>query len=317
MALDYPLQPIRVVFFGTPGFAVPSLQALHAHPAVQLVGIVTAPDKPAGRGKQLQQPEVKQAALKWGVPILQPTNLKSAAFQQQLQVLDAHLFYVVAFRMLPEAVWAMPPLGSINLHGSLLPDYRGAAPIHWAVINGETETGLTTFFLQQAIDTGALIAQRRHEIPHHWTTGQLHDALMALGAELTLETVLQVAAGPVPAQPQDASKAIHKAPKLSKDIARIEWRRPSRVLYNFIRGLSPHPCAWTTLGGKKLKIYFAEEAPHGGDPLPGTTLVEDGRLLVATADGWLALTDIQLEGKKRMPTAQLLNGLQELPERLQ
>lgn len=299
---------LRIVFMGTPEFAVPSLQILVEN-GYSVVGVITAPDKPRGRGQQLIPSPVKQYAEQAGLNILQPTNLKDPDFQQQLHDLKANLQVVVAFRMLPEAVWAMPELGTFNLHASLLPQYRGAAPINWAIMNGEKETGLTTFFLQQQIDTGAIIFQEKESISEEDTVGSLYERLMQKGAGLVLKTVKAVEQGNVPQSPQDESGTLKPAPKIFKETCEINWNRPFNEIRNFVRGLSPYPAAWTELNDKNLKVFALEPATDfRKEAAAGEYLIDGKRLLYKTADGWASLTDIQLQGKKRMQTEEFLRG---------
>jgi len=297
---------------GTPEFAVASLAAL-VSAGCNVVAVITAPDRPAGRGMKLQPSAVKEYAVSRNIPILQPTNLKSEDFLQELQSCQATLQVVVAFRMLPEVVWAMPPKGTFNLHASLLPQYRGAAPINHAIINGETETGVTTFFLQQQIDTGNIILQERTPIGPTETAGELHDRLMAIGARLVVETVQQIAAGTVTTTPQSATAALHEAPKIFKEHCRIDWNRSVSDVFNLVRGLSPYPSAFTMLmkDGEEsgLKIFMAEIAAGADDAVP-CEIRTDGRtyLHVGCADGWLSLLEVQLAGKRRMPISEFLKG---------
>lgn len=307
---------LRIVFMGTPDFAVESLRSL-VEGGYQVVGVVTMPDKPVGRHQTvLQASPVKRYAEEKGLPVLQPEKLKDPVFLEQLRALRADLQVVVAFRMLPEVVWAMPPMGTFNLHASLLPQYRGAAPINWAIINGETETGLTTFFLQHEIDTGNIIRQVRVPVAPTDNAGDLHDRLMQLGGALVTETVDLIAQGDVQtvAQPSPADGvALKPAPKIFKETCRIAWCEGVKRAYDFIRGLSPYPAAWTELveGDKRLilKVYAAEmETAVPGEPVG--TLVTDGRLAmrVALPDGYLRLLSVQLAGKKRMDIADFLRG---------
>ena len=301
---------MRIIFMGTPDFAVPALQTLVTR-GYEVVAVVTATDKYGGRGgKQLLQSAVKRFAQERGIPVLQPKNLKAPAFVEELRSYRADLQVVVAFRMLPEVVWAMPPRGTFNLHGSLLPKYRGAAPIHWAVINGERETGVTTFFLQQAIDTGHIILQRSLAIGPDQTTGEVHDRLMHLGAEVVLETVRRIERGEADPYPQDDSRA-SKAPKLFPELCRVDFDRPARAVHDFIRGLSPYPAAWTTLRGKKLKLYRSS-LPKNAPAAPATpgsyTVGNKNELYVAARDGWVQLHEVQLQGKRRGPVGAFLNG---------
>jgi methionyl-tRNA formyltransferase len=297
---------------GTPDFAVPTLTALLALPETQVVAVVTGPDRPAGRGRQLQASAVKQAALAHGLPVLQPTNLKDQAFQEELRSYAADLQVVVAFRMLPEAVWNMPRLGSVNIHGSLLPQYRGAAPINWALMHGDQETGVTSFFLRHEIDTGDLILQSKIAIAPDDDFGSLYDKLKVLGADLAARTVAAIAAGAAPSTPQPNTPDLRPAPKLSKETGRLDFSRSAYDLVNQVRGLSPAPAAYTTLpDGRGLKVLRAAafvEIPTGATP---GTWATDGKhyLRVATPGGWLDLLDVQLEGKKRMGVAEFLRGV--------
>ena len=311
---------LKIIFFGTPDFAVESLSRL-VDGGYNVAAVVTMPDKPAGRGRQLQQSDVKRYAVEHGLPVLQPVSLKDEAFIEGLRSFNAQLFIVIAFRMLPEAVWQMPPLGTFNLHASLLPRYRGAAPINWAVMNGDTETGVTTFFLKHEIDTGDVIQQRSCPIGRHENVEDIHDRLMVMGADMVLETVDAIIAGTVKPIPQDqlltAGQQPTPAPKIFKDTCRIDWNRPAEQLYNHIRGLSPYPAAWTTLvdeEGKEpttLKIYTTGEPQPftgNGNPTPGTIAADRKTLRVACADGWLQILSLQQSGKKRMDTDAFLRG---------
>ena len=306
--------PLRLVFMGTPDFAVPTLESLLAWPGGQVVAVVTAPDRPAGRGRQLQASAVKEAAEAHGLPVLQPTNLKDPAFQAELAAYTADLQVVVAFRMLPEAVWSMPRLGSINVHASLLPQYRGAAPINWALMHGDLETGVTSFFLRHEIDTGDLIFQDRVPIQPIDDFGSLYDKLKMTGAALARRSVEAIAAGTAPSIPQEQRTDLRSAPKIQKETGRLDFARPAAELVNWVRGLSPIPTAFAPLpDGRILKIFRAQTlAPDTAtEPLAApSTWASDGRhyLRVAAADGWLDLLDVQLEGKKRMSVAELLRG---------
>lgn len=297
---------------GTPDFAVESLRAL-VEGGYNVVAVVTMPDKPVGRhGSVLQPSPVKQYAVSHGLKVLQPEKLKDPAFVEELRSLQADLQIVVAFRMLPEVVWNMPRLGTFNAHASLLPKYRGAAPINWAVINGDTETGITTFFLKHEIDTGDIIQQVRIPIQDTDNVEMVHDKLMVLSGQLVTETVNNIMEGTVVSIPQDRFKdaPLTPAPKIFRDTCRINWNQPTKKVYDFIRGLSPYPAAWTTLDGKSVKIYEAEKEA-ASILKPAGTLDTDGKttLRVATADGWLKIKVLQLEGKKRMPVTDLLRGL--------
>ncbi len=304
---------MHLVFFGTPEFAVATLEALLAD-GQQVVAVVTAPDKPAGRGQTLVASPVKLAAEAHGLPVLQPTNLKSADFQAQLRAFAADLQVVVAFRMLPEAVWAMPPLGTLNVHASLLPQYRGAAPINWALINGETQTGVTTFRLQHAIDTGDLLLQESVTITPEDDFGSLYETLRQRGAGLAVQTVRGLAAGTIQPQPQADLPIgqLHLAPKLTKETGRLDFARPASELVNWVRGLAPVPTAFTALPDGRLLKIFRAEAISVDSPEPAGALLLDakaGTLAFRTPDGALRVLDAQLEGKKRLPVAELVRGL--------
>lgn len=294
---------------GTPEFAVPSLTILLEH-GYDIKAVITAPDRPAGRGLKMHASPVKQLALQHHLKVLQPISLKDTAFIDELQSLQPDLAVVVAFRMLPEQVWRLPRKGTINLHASLLPKYRGAAPIHWAIIHGETETGVTTFFLKHDLDTGNIIFQEKTPIAFDETAGQLHDRLMYLGATLVLKTVKAIESGHYPSVAQDLSKSYPQAPKLRKVDCRIDWHQPAIRIYHFIRGLSPHPGAWTTIDQKIFKIYFARLTDISYPDMPPASLITtpDKQLLVTTLDYCLAITEVQLEGRKRMNITEFLNG---------
>ena len=313
---------IRIVFMGTPDFAVESLKAL-VEKDYNVVGVITAPDKPAGRGRQLSESAVKQYAIQQSLRVLQPEKLKNQEFISELESLKADLQVVVAFRMLPEIVWSMPPMGTFNLHGSLLPQYRGAAPLNWAVINGETETGVTTFLLSHEIDTGKIMFQEKIEIAENDTVGDLHDRLMVIGANLVVKTVDALASGNVEAIDQehliDNPERIKQAPKIFKDDCRVDWTKDTESVRNLIRGLSPYPAAWTELthSGKEEVLtakIFAVTRDNASLPASPGTLQTDGKkfLKIACPDGWLSITDIQLSGKKRMKTDELLRGFHDL-----
>jgi len=294
---------------GTPEFAVASLDAI-VKAGCQVVGVVTAPDKPAGRGMQLQQSAVKKYAVEHNLPVLQPEKLRDPSFISDLQALQADVQIVVAFRMLPEMVWNMPPLGTINLHGSLLPKYRGAAPINWAVINGETETGVTTFRLQHAIDTGNMLLQARFPIEEQDTAGTIHDKMKNIGADLLVETIQGIAEGSLTEIPQDAEGMdLPHAPKIHTDTCRINWSDPVEKVYNLVRGLSPYPGAFTILNEKMLKIFSAKKEKCFPTETEGE-YETDGKtyLKIACSNGYLHLLDIQMEGKKRMKVEEFLRG---------
>ena len=304
---------LRIVFMGTPEFAVGSLEALLGA-GFQIVGVVTAPDKPSGRGMKLQESAVKKFALSKGLPLLQPEKLKNAEFLETLRSLKADIQVVVAFRMLPEAVWNMPRLGTINLHASLLPRYRGAAPINWAIINGEKETGITTFRMQQQIDTGNILLQEKIPIGDQETAGELHDVLKTKGASLLVKTLEGIQAGTLPEISQsgtdsESSPELKTAPKIFSENCRINWDTATNEIYNLIRGLSPFPAAYTYLNNQLLKIYAVEKENTQPDTSPGSVLT-DGKtyLKFAARDGFLQVTDLQLEGKKRMTVKEFLKG---------
>lgn len=305
---------LRIVYMGTPDFAVESLKKL-VDGGYNIVAVVTMPDKPAGRGHKIQFSPVKEFALSRNLPLLQPEKLKDESFLRQLADCKADLQIVVAFRMLPEVVWNMPRLGTFNLHASLLPKYRGAAPINWAIINGEKQTGVTTFFLKQEIDTGNIIMQESIDIDDNENAGSVHDRLMYLGADLVKRTVDRILDGNVSATPQPALTGEPAgAPKIFKETCRIDFTRTARQVHNFIRGLSPYPAAWCELeiDGKKqtVKIYTARPETCSRNEQPGQT-VTDGKtyLKVAVADGYVDILELQLPGKKRMTAKDMLNGL--------
>ncbi|MGL5788418.1 MAG: methionyl-tRNA formyltransferase [Bacteroidales bacterium] len=310
-------EDLRIVYMGTPDFAVESLRAL-VEGGYNVVGVITMPDKPAGRGMKLQYSPVKQYALEAGIPLLQPEKLKNEEFLAELKAWNADLQIVVAFRMLPEVVWDMPRFGTFNLHASLLPQYRGAAPINWAVINGDKETGITTFFLQHEIDTGNVIRQEKVTIEETDNAGIVHDKLMTLGSRLVCETVDQVLKGDLTAIPQNemAQKAgeLRAAPKIFKETCRIDWKQNTDCIYNLIRGMAPYPAAWTELveeDGKRTMVKIYETAKeHTNTSLPAGTLQSDGKsyLQVATPDGQIKVLSLQIAGKKRMSVDEFLRG---------
>lgn len=299
----------RIVFMGTPEFAVASLDAL-LQAGFNVVAVITAPDKPAGRGMKLTESAVKQYAVAHNLPVLQPEKLKAPEFIAALQALQADLQVVVAFRMLPEIVWNMPPMGTINVHGSLLPQYRGAAPINWAVINGEKTTGVTTFKLQHAIDTGNILLQASMPINDNETAGEVHDRMKNLGAELLVKTVTGLVDGSIHEQPQPTDEGqLKHAPKIFTETCQINWNHSAESIHNQIRGLSPFPGAFTQLHGKMLKVFessFSTEAHH---QTPGS-IDSDGKTYIryAAIDGWVNILTLQLEGKKRMAVADFLRG---------
>lgn len=305
----------RIVFMGTPEFAVASLKGL-VDAGKNIVGVITVPDKPAGRGQQLQQSAVKKFATEIGLKVLQPEKLKDPQFLEELRALQADLQIVVAFRMLPEVVWRMPPMGTFNLHGSLLPQYRGAAPINWAVINGESKTGVTTFFLDKEIDTGKILFKKEITIGPEETAGEVHDRLMEIGAQLVIETVDAITNGAI--KPVDQSEFFNKpeelkhAPKIFRETCKVDWNRPATEVHNLIRGLSPYPAAFTeiiTSEGVRhqLKIFRSEIVSKHGTP--GSLSVPNGKeLIIYCGKDALKLLDLQISGKKRMPTADFLRG---------
>ncbi len=306
---------LRIVFMGTPEFAVPSLQAL-VEGGYNVVGVVTTPDKPAGRGQKLHESDVKIAAQALGLPVLQPEKLRDPAFVEAMQALQPDLGIVIAFRMLPEMIWAMPTYGTFNLHASLLPQYRGAAPINWAIINGDTETGVTTFILNHEIDKGAIIGQERMPILPEDTIGTMYDKLMHAGTTLVTKTVDRIAAGdtrPIE-QMQVDETTLRPAPKIFKEDCRINWSSGGLRIVNFVRGLSPYPAAWTELireNGDSLtaKIFAVSFEPVSHNR-PCGTIESDNRSFVriACSDGWISLLDLQIAGKKRLPVRELLLG---------
>jgi methionyl-tRNA formyltransferase len=300
---------LRIIFMGTPEFAVPALQAL-AEAKWNVVAVITAPDKPKGRGQQLSFSPVKEAAQKLGITVLQPTNLKSEEFIETLRNFLADIQVVVAFRMLPEVVWSMPPLGTFNLHASLLPDYRGAAPINWAIINGEKETGITTFFLKHQIDTGNLIFQEKEPIFPEDNAGSLYNRLMEKGAALVVKTINAISKNEVEERPQVESHELHHAPKLFKENCEIDWKKSADAIHNMVRGLSPYPAAWTNFLNKSCKIYLTEPAPQNLNSLLPGQFTSDGKtyLHFQTGQGHLKILVLQLEGKKRMEIAEFLRG---------
>lgn len=297
---------LRIVFLGTPDFAAASLEKL-IQSNMNVVAVITAPDKPKGRGKKLGTSAVKECALKANLPILQPKNLKSEEFLEKLKTYDADLQVVVAFRMLPIAVWNMPRLGTFNLHASLLPQYRGAAPINWAVINGEKETGVTTFFLKHEIDTGEIIFQEKEPIHQSDTVGTLYHRLMQKGALLVLKTVEAIQKNNYPQKPQLSSERLRSAPKIFNEDCEIDWNQNANKIKDFIRGLSPYPGAWTGLNNKIIKIYNSEVTTKEVENA-GQFIVDNNELFVSCADFQLKVKELQLEGKKRMLVEDFLRG---------
>ncbi len=311
-------QDLKIVFFGTPDFAVESLRRL-VEGRYNVVGVVTMPDKIGGRGHHMIQSDVKRYAVAQSLPLLQPVNLKDENFVAALRALNADLFIVIAFRMLPQVVWQMPPLGTFNLHASLLPKYRGAAPINWAVMNGDTTTGVTTFFLKHEIDTGDIIQQRAIDIGRTDNVETVHDRLMVLGANMVIETVDAIIAGEVHPIPQEqlltAGEEPTPAPKIFKDTCRIDWSWPAERVYNHVRGLSPYPAAWTVLTDSvghqwDIKVFeTAEPTPLPWQMQPGETFVNNKMLAIAASDALIEVKSLQTAGKKRMTAEEFLRGL--------
>ena len=305
------MKKLRILFMGTPDFAVGILDTILKND-FEIVGVITAPDKPAGRGQKLSQSAVKTYALEHDLPILQPVNLKAPEFLEELRALNANLQIVVAFRMLPELVWKMPELGTFNLHASLLPDYRGAAPINWAIMNGETKTGVSTFFIDEKIDTGAVILRKEIAITPDETAGTLHDKLMHLGSEAVIETLRLIENNKVTTeiQPEQETKTAYK---LNKDNCKINWELDGSAIYNHIRGLHPYPAAWTYFNDGahqwNVKIFDVIYTKEKHNHAPGSIIAEKKKLKIATKDGFIEILSLQFPGKKRMATADLLNGI--------
>ena len=306
------MEKLRIVFMGTPDFAVGILDTIYQN-NYEIVGVITAPDKPAGRGQKVSTSAVKEYAVSKNLHLLQPTNLKSEEFLAELKSLNANLHVVVAFRMLPEVVWKMPKLGTFNLHASLLPEYRGAAPINWAIINGETKTGVTTFFIDDKIDTGAMILSKETAIATNESAGELHDRLMQLGSEAVIETLHLIEAGKATTTLQTENPDVKTAYKLNKDNCKIDWSQSGKTIFNLIRGLSPYPAAWTYIKDGEnewnVKIYAAlfEEKQHSD--VIGKVTTTKKELFITTQDGVLKILSLQFPGKKRMQTHELLNGV--------
>ena len=309
---------IRIAYFGTPEFAASQLDAI-LKAGYEVAVVVTMPDKPAGRGRKIQNSDVKKTAMKHGLPLLQPEKLKDPSFLEQLASYQANLFIVVAFRMLPAVVWQMPELGTFNLHASLLPQYRGAAPINFAIINGETETGLTTFFLNEEIDKGAVIMREKVDIRQDETAGELHDELMLLGNKVVVETIQKIATGTVQALPQNElseNQPLKPAPKISKEFCNVDWSLDCQSVYNHIRGLSPYPAAHTQLLSENdeaidLKIYACEIERCTPSVAPGSVVTDNKKYLkIVLSDGFIHLTQVQQAGKKAMPIDDFLRGTQ-------
>lgn len=312
-------QDLRIIFMGTPEFAVGTLSRL-VEQQYQVVAVVTQPDKPVGRHQnELQPSAAKTYAIEHGIPVLQPVKMKDPDFVAELDSYNADIQVVVAFRMLPEVVWSMPRFGTFNVHAALLPQYRGAAPINWAIINGETETGVTTFFLDHNIDTGRIILQRRFPIPDDADVEYVYDGLMQLGAEIATDTLDLVMSsnGHIEAKDQDeftkSQNTLHPAPKIFKDTCQIDWNQPAKRVYDFVRGLSPYPGAWTTLNYNNrpsaLKLFHTSKNTEVvGTVAPGTIRTHHSHLFIACQDNWLEILDLQLSGKKRMSARDFING---------
>ena len=311
------MKDLRIVFMGTPDFAVKSLEAI-IDAGFNVVGVITAPDRPAGRGQKLRESAVKVFAKSKGLKVLQPTNLKAEDFQQELKELNPNVQVVVAFRMLPKSVWNLPEYGTFNLHASLLPQYRGAAPINWAIINGEKRTGVSTFFLDEKIDTGAMILQEETKINKSENVESLHDRLMETGANLVVKTLKAIANGTVKTKAQPDNKDLKEAPKLNRENTKINWEEPVDTIYNLIRGLNPYPAAWCFLENSseelKVKIYDIEKIKQEHHLPNGTLSVMDKEIRVAAKDGYILIKEIQLPGKRKMDAKSLLNGFNFAPD---
>lgn len=315
---------LKIIFMGTPEFAVESLQRL-IEGGYNVVAVITQPDKPIGRHQDVLQPSaVKKYALSKGIPVLQPEKMKNENFVEELKTYHADLQVVVAFRMLPEVVWSMPRFGTFNVHAALLPQYRGAAPINWAIINGETQTGVTTFFLDKDIDTGRIIAQKTFDIPDTANVEYVYDGLMHLGAQICIETVDKVIAseGKVPSIPQKIESTLKTAPKIFKENSNIDWSLPAKQVYDFIRGLSPYPGAWTNILLTKdnnhsksvLKIFKSEKTGECSNATTGTIRTCDKHIYISCSDEWLEITELQMAGKKKMLASDFLNGMRKIKE---
>ena len=306
------MERLRIVFMGTPEFAVGILDTIYQH-NYDIAGVITAPDKPAGRGQKVKYSAVKEYALEKGLRLLQPTNLKDEAFIEELRSLNANLQVVVAFRMLPEAVWKMPKLGTFNLHASLLPQYRGAAPINWAIINGEEVTGVTTFFIDEKIDTGAMILKEQLEIGTNETAGELHDRLMDLGKDAVVKTLTLIETGQAQTTIQPMDEEVKTAYKLNRDNCKIDWTKPGSEIHNLVRGLSPYPAAWCFVrdNGQEwnVKIYETSFTESGHNETVGSLTADKKEITVAVKDGFIKILSLQFPGKKRMTAREFLNGM--------
>jgi methionyl-tRNA formyltransferase len=307
------MEKLRIVFMGTPEFAVGILDTI-LHNNYEVVGVITAADKPAGRGQKIKYSAVKEYALAHNLHLLQPTNLKDESFLAELKAINANLQIVVAFRMLPEVVWKMPSLGTFNLHASLLPNYRGAAPINWAIINGETKTGVTTFFIDDKIDTGAMILNAETTIGKNESAGELHDRLMQLGSETVTQTLALLENGKVTTTLQEDNAEIKTAYKLNKENCKIDWHQPASEIHNLIRGLSPYPAAWCFISDKgeewNVKIYQSNIVIEAHTLAVGQLVCTKKELKIAVRDGFIQIESLQFPGKKKMNTAEFLNGIQ-------
>ena len=307
------MEKLRIVFMGTPEFAVGILDTI-LHNNYEVVGVITAADKPAGRGQKIKYSAVKEYALAHNLHLLQPTNLKDESFLAELKAINANLQIVVAFRMLPEVVWKMPSLGTFNLHASLLPNYRGAAPINWAIINGETKTGVTTFFIDDKIDTGAMILNAETAIGTNESAGELHDRLMQLGSETVTQTLALLENGKVTTTIQEDNAEIKTAYKLNKENCKIDWHQPASEIHNLIRGLSPYPAAWCFISDKgeewNVKIYQSNIVIEAHTLAVGQLVCTKKELKIAVRDGFIQIESLQFPGKKKMNTAEFLNGIQ-------
>lgn len=311
------MRDLRIVFMGTPEFAVKSLEAI-LNAGYDVVGVITAPDKPAGRGRKLKESAVKSYALSRNLNVLQPTNLKSEEFQNELEALRPNVQVVVAFRMLPKSVWNLPEYGTFNLHASLLPQYRGAAPINWAIINGEIKTGVSTFFLDEKIDTGEMILQKEIQIEETENVESLHDRLMDIGSNLVVKTLQVIANNKVSTEKQQDSDLLKDAPKLNKDNTKIDWNAPVEKIFNLIRGLNPYPGAWCYLENSteelKVKIYDINKINQEHHLPNGTITISENKIKVAATNGYILVNEIQLPGKRKMLSKALLNGFNFAPE---
>ena len=311
------MRDLRIVFMGTPEFAVASLEAI-LEAGYNVVGVITAPDRPAGRGRKLKESAVKSYAKSKNLKVLQPTNLKAEEFQEELKTINPNVQVVVAFRMLPKSVWDLPEYGTFNLHASLLPQYRGAAPINWAIINGESKTGVSTFFLDEKIDTGEMILQEETSIDPSENVETLHDRLMQIGSKLVVRTLDEIARGDVHTQAQKDEAGLKEAPKLTRENTKIDWNAPIDNIHNLIRGLNPYPGAWCILENSseenQVKIYDIEKVKQEHRLPNGTVTVMDKQVKVAARDGFILINEIQLPGKRKMLTKALLNGFNFAPD---